>query len=765
MKHTVKQLCKWIPAVLLIVAILILSASPGRSENPGARFSGGKWSSIDVCRELGLDYSGVKPLLSEKEQTILIYMVGSNLESEDGCASLDLLELLESDVDTAKCNVVIFTGGTNQWQSTISASSNSVMYLVGKGENRDYYTAMRTNAAMDMADPTTLAYFLNIAYRMFPAKQYNLVLWDHGGGVLGYATDEISRHHMGLYGLADALEHTPFKKNPLEWVAFDACLMGSLEVAVAVKNYARYLVASEEATHLFGLDYSTFGKVANQRVGGVKASRCIAEDAYQALVDVFASIGKKYELAYTYSCIDLSKIDAVQKAMETLFAQVNKNLSSCYSSYCAFLTRLSEFGWGDPSGMVDFTVYAKYWEKQFPEASKALVKAIRAAIPYNKATDKQAFGLAVYSVKPEKSDVPYEYAQQEYQALSVSAQYLKFMNAFLKQYKTGGNVNWNNTKPNGESNTTAAKTTSTTAKPKTTVAKTTTKPQTTKGTAYVIPSYSVDKFSLSSTSRPSQVPYSIPSYTVDRITTKSAGKEIAADRLRGFLVSGQNGDSWARMPKPNTLRLSLTDGQAASVASVQKLTVECSADAFSVRTVSGDASCTGNMISADFDDQAYYLESGGERIPLYLRQIQQTDDKTVYEADVSVCRTTQFQWTAGTSCALIVIFDEAHPDGYIAGLRFRNATESRVPVELREGYVLRSTYFGYRDLERDENGNVRPFAARDDTGYFHSADLVIGEDVRIVKAPVEESRELYSCVCVQDVYGYTFYSDFIPIER
>ena len=47
----------------------------------------------------------------EYAQTIMVYMVGSDLESDYAAGSIDLLEMLSSEVNVAYNNVVVYTGG------------------------------------------------------------------------------------------------------------------------------------------------------------------------------------------------------------------------------------------------------------------------------------------------------------------------------------------------------------------------------------------------------------------------------------------------------------------------------------------------------------------------------------------------------------------------------------------------------------------------------------------------------------------------------
>ena len=65
----------------------------------------------------------------------MLYLNGTNLESEGGEATSNLISLLSVDFPDS-VNVVIYTGGTSAWQNdTISAEHNQIWH-VEDGGNR-----------------------------------------------------------------------------------------------------------------------------------------------------------------------------------------------------------------------------------------------------------------------------------------------------------------------------------------------------------------------------------------------------------------------------------------------------------------------------------------------------------------------------------------------------------------------------------------------------------------------------------------------------
>ena len=178
-------------------------------------------------------------------KTVMIYMVGSDLESQYQAASTDIEEMLDSGYDESKMNVLIYTGGCSNWHNRdIPEDSNSILKI----ENGSL-TELTSKDASNMGDPSNLTEFLNYGYTNYPAEQYDLILWNHGGGAFfGYGFDETTNDSLTLDELDQAFADSPFHDgNKLEFIGFDACLMANIETAHTLSPYANYMVASQES--------------------------------------------------------------------------------------------------------------------------------------------------------------------------------------------------------------------------------------------------------------------------------------------------------------------------------------------------------------------------------------------------------------------------------------------------------------------------------------------------------------------------------------
>ena len=254
-----------------------------------------------------------------KEYTILVYIVGSNLESQAGCASTDIQEMLSSGLDADKCNLVIYTGGSKSWDLDIPSDCNTVWTMTEDGSSLEMTAA--TEQSVNMGDPAAFLDFLCFGYNYFPAEHYGLICWDHGGGPLyGYGNDELYGYDcLTMEELGSALSQSPFAQEKLDFVGFDACLMASLEVADLFSGYADYMIASEETEPGSGWDYSFLAALNESPDMEALAQRIL--ESYETSIKT-----SRWRPEYTLSCLDLGKIGALNESLEGLYAALIQTL-------------------------------------------------------------------------------------------------------------------------------------------------------------------------------------------------------------------------------------------------------------------------------------------------------------------------------------------------------------------------------------------------------------------------------------------------------
>lgn len=240
------------------------------------------------------------------------YLCGSDLESNGGCASIDIFEMMEVQLPE-NVNVVIQTGGAAVWQNEFVDPSKLQRWLY----NSEGLQLLEERESASMGEAQTLYDFLNFANTNYPAEKVAVTFWNHGGGsVSGAAFDELyeldSLDLTEMYQAFDAVWPAD-KENPaLEVVGFDTCLMATVDVAAVFQNFARYLVASEEEEPGNGWYYTGWlGELAkNPDMNGDELGIAICNSFYEGC----EAAGTQDQT--TLSVTDLTRLTPLLEAYE-----------------------------------------------------------------------------------------------------------------------------------------------------------------------------------------------------------------------------------------------------------------------------------------------------------------------------------------------------------------------------------------------------------------------------------------------------------------
>lgn len=374
-------------------------------------------------------------------EVLMVYMVGSDLESNNGFASLDIEEMCNSQFQESNLKVIVCTGGAAYWWNEDISENECAVFDLHPGEGLEkMYTLNNEN----MAEPATLTEFMDYVYDNYDADYYSMVFWNHGGGaVLGYGEDENHDYDtLSLYELDTAFSESKFisKQKKLEWIGFDACLMGMLEVANVFSSYAGYLVASEEMEAGYGWDYSFLAALSDGRHYDGEAAGKEIIDTYSAYYDAF----ERYQPEYTLSCMDLSKCDEVVISFEEFIEAASDELhSGHYSILAKNRERIKSFGIISETecyDTIDLLDFADHFKNVFPEEANNLEQAVRDMIVYKKENVAGANGIAVYFPYHNK-----DYAViwvEEYGKIGFSRVYTDFVKEFAGSLSGENMAEW-----------------------------------------------------------------------------------------------------------------------------------------------------------------------------------------------------------------------------------------------------------------------------------------------------------------------------------
>lgn len=370
-----------------------------------------------------------------RTRTIMIYMAGADLESKAGLASRDLLDISYTKTRENNTKVLLMAGGSKAWHNSYVDSNKTAIYELKEGG----FVKVDNRALTNMGTSENLSYFLNYVYDNYKGSKYNLIFWNHGGAVDGNEYDELnSMDNLSIPELKKAFEDSPFKdKNKLDAVSFRTCLNSTIEIANMLKDYSKYFVASEEVTigSYFDSALSFINDVKptdNQEKYGKKQIENYKRSLTSAC-NMRTSKDSEENLCYnfTYSIVDLSKIDDVNKKLDEFSLDINKKLNTNYNDIVKKRALLKQYPLtdGDDYDMVDLVDLANKLSEYSP-TSKALIESINNAVIYNATNNDYSNGLSIY--------FPYNAASflSKYFSFSSSKNYADLITNFYGMKKT-----------------------------------------------------------------------------------------------------------------------------------------------------------------------------------------------------------------------------------------------------------------------------------------------------------------------------------------
>ncbi|OGQ92429.1 MAG: hypothetical protein A2284_07495 [Deltaproteobacteria bacterium RIFOXYA12_FULL_61_11] len=336
--------------------------------------------------------------------TVLVFMAADN--NLEAASFKDMQELMAVG-STTGLNLVVqhdrsatFTddadaGVLGSFTSTkrFLVKQNSVEEISDLGE-------LNTGTAEALAD------FISWGVGAYPADRTALVFWDHGAAWPGFGIDEgaaspdmlsLAEMRQGIYNGMTAAGLQRFAL-----IGFDACLMATYEVAMAMAPFSEYLVASEELVPGHGWDYRSFGVLATN-------PSTSPLDLGKALVAGFAQQAQErgQSNTVTQSVIDLNAMPRLEAALQTVLSKLGGQMANGATAYSAKRSGATAYGSvvrGEaPEGaydpqMIDLGEFILGAGVNFSAETAVFSQALAAAVVTNHkgpARDKST-GLAIY---------------------------------------------------------------------------------------------------------------------------------------------------------------------------------------------------------------------------------------------------------------------------------------------------------------------------------------------------------------------------------
>ncbi|MFA6433228.1 MAG: clostripain-related cysteine peptidase [Elusimicrobiales bacterium] len=247
-------------AVSVVALVSLVSISPaagnfdasGLEKSPGAANFVADWFPAPV-----------EAPAPEKDWTIMVFINGKNNLEKYALRDINEMEMIGS---SDRVNVVVEAGRIEGYDASDGDWKGVRRYLIQKDANPAAVTSpvVQDLGKVDMGDYRSVIDFGKWAKTAYPARKTMLIIWNHGAGwtksrktsvvTRGISYDDETNNHINTPQMAAILK----EMGGVDIYGSDACLMQMAEVIYEIKDFAGFIVGSEETEPGDGYTYNTF---------------------------------------------------------------------------------------------------------------------------------------------------------------------------------------------------------------------------------------------------------------------------------------------------------------------------------------------------------------------------------------------------------------------------------------------------------------------------------------------------------------------------
>jgi len=286
----------------------------------------------------------------QSETTIIFYIAGDNDLAYFARRNIEEMKLVGSNKNVSLV-IQLDLQGAHEYTKRLYVAKNTLYQM----NAHDASSQQKLNSG----SAQTLIDCCEWAIKNYPAKHYALILWNHGIGILDSIRSKSTNaselfsfnpsNHMleldrsvgflnflddkatqeerrgvcfsdtyGSYLTNQKLDYALkticekfLPQGKFDIIAFDACLMSMVEVANLISPYAKIMVGSQEVELGTGWPYQRILEPFTE-------SSLSPEELARHIVNSYAKNYKAITKDFTQSAIDLSKIEALEKNIDTV---------------------------------------------------------------------------------------------------------------------------------------------------------------------------------------------------------------------------------------------------------------------------------------------------------------------------------------------------------------------------------------------------------------------------------------------------------------
>ena len=293
-------------------------------------------------------------------------------------------------------NIVVqadFDGSSNRNQGLDPSLAKGVTrFLMAKNPDQTERKLIsqpveRLDESNNMDDPKVLEAFITWGVKKYPAKNYAIIFWDHGGQWQGFGGDTQDGTDKSPGGLSTAqiraaVENTKASTQVEKWsfMGFDTCLMGGVEVLYDFAPLTDVFIACPEIDFGDGWNYEILESL---RQTPTITPLEFGKGEVESWRGHHSSNESDVKLA-AHTLYDLTKFNAFEQTYRTFSAAVNQNSSAIQKTLATIRRDTTSYSvsdikkLGDPTDYVDLGELADRLQRDntMPEAVRLAAAAM-----------------------------------------------------------------------------------------------------------------------------------------------------------------------------------------------------------------------------------------------------------------------------------------------------------------------------------------------------------------------------------------------------
>jgi len=311
------------PAAACALALALTAAAP--AETPPSTAPASRPAGLAALADFGPPRQDPR-----REWTVLAYFAADN-DLEEHLLE-DLREMEQGLGEDGSVEAVVLIDRARDYDASDSDWTDARVYRVRRNAEPKKGLASELLAApgeLNTGDPKVLEAFLAAAMRAFPARRCALVLSNHGGGWPVNCVDEDTGQE-GLAGDALTIGETreairaalaAAGRKKLDLLVFDECLMGQLDVLLAVSDLTEFAIGAEDIVAAMGFPYHDVLPLFARK----GPTRELVAETVKVFTNSFG-LAALFMNDYTMFGYDLSRLEAFTRAFDAVLKHIEADL-------------------------------------------------------------------------------------------------------------------------------------------------------------------------------------------------------------------------------------------------------------------------------------------------------------------------------------------------------------------------------------------------------------------------------------------------------